>query len=50
MFVDNDDVIQEAMQHVTGAYAKLVDTSKGKSGADPFVIALAQSYGPTLAV
>lgn len=50
MFADVDDATQEAMSHIMGTYPRLVDTSKGKSGADPFVIALAQSYEPTLTV
>ncbi|GJM10269.1 MAG: hypothetical protein DHS20C11_25450 [Lysobacteraceae bacterium] len=31
-------------------YPKLVDTAKGKSGADPFVIAMARSHNPRLTV
>lgn len=33
-----------------GAYPRLVDTVKGRSGADPFVIALAASGEPVMAV
>ncbi len=50
MFVDVDDAIQGAMQHIMGTYPKLVDTSKGKSGADPFVIALAMTRNPLLTI
>jgi hypothetical protein len=50
MFVDVDDAIQGAMQHIMGTYPKLVDTGKGKSGADPFVIAVAMVHNPTLTV
>ena len=50
MFVDVDDAIQGAMQHIMGTYPKLVDTSKGKSGADPFVIAVAMTHNPLLTV
>lgn len=50
MLVDIDDAIQGAMRHIMGIYPKLVDTSKGKSGADPFVIAVAMTPNPSLAV
>jgi hypothetical protein len=32
------------------AYPRLVDTVKGRSGSDPFVIALAASTNPTMTV
>ncbi|MCP5410129.1 MAG: DUF4411 family protein [Chromatiaceae bacterium] len=50
MFVEIDDNIQVHMAHIMGKYQKLVDTSKGKSGADPFVIALAMTHNPPFAV
>ena len=50
MFVEIDDEIQDHMAYLMGNYEKLVDTSKGKSGADPFVIALAITHNPTLTV
>jgi len=50
MLVDVDDAIQGAMRHIMGTYPKLVDTSKGKSGADPFVIAVAVTHNPSLSV
>ena len=50
MFIDVDDATQASMQHIMGTYPKLVDTSKGRSGADPFVIALAQAHNPLLTV
>ncbi|MFT3666317.1 DUF4411 family protein [Piscinibacter sp.] len=40
--VEVDDAQQEHMQHIMGTYPRLVDTVKGKSGGDPFVIALAR--------
>lgn len=40
--VDLDDEQQEHMLHIMGTYPRLVDTVKGKSGGDPFVIALAR--------
>ena len=50
MFIEIDDVIQDHMATVMGKYPKLVDTAKGKSGADPFVIALAMAHNPMLTV
>lgn len=50
MFVEIDDAIQVHMARVMGTYPKLVDTAKGKSGADPFVVALAMAHNPTLTV
>lgn len=41
--VDVDDMQQEHMRHIMGTYPRLVDTVKGRSGADPFVIAVARS-------
>jgi hypothetical protein len=35
---------------IIGAYPRLVDTVKGRSGSDPFVIALAASTNPTMTV
>ena len=40
--VELDDEQQEHMHHIMGTYPRLVDTVKGKSGGDPFVIALAR--------
>ena len=40
--VEIDDDQQEHLQHIMGTYPRLVDTVKGKSGGDPFVIALAR--------
>lgn len=40
--VEVDDEQQEQMRHIMGTYPRLVDTVKGKSGGDPFVIALAR--------
>ena len=40
--VDVDDAQQEHMRHIMGTYPRLVDTVKGRSGGDPFVIALAR--------
>ncbi|NQV82098.1 MAG: DUF4411 family protein [Alphaproteobacteria bacterium] len=43
MFVEIDDEVQSAVAGLMGKYPKLVDTRRGKSGADPFVIALAST-------
>lgn len=41
--VEVDDEQQSHMMHIMGTYPRLVDTVKGRSGADPFVIAVARS-------
>ncbi len=41
--VDLDDEQQGHMLHIMGTYPRLVDTVRGKSGGDPFVIALARA-------
>lgn len=46
-FVDIDDEVQMHLAHIMGKYPRLVDTVKGRSGGDPFVIALARSYNPS---
>ena len=48
--VEIDDEQQEHLQHVMGTYPRLVDTVKGKSGGDPFVIALARMRHGKVAV
>lgn len=50
LFRDIDDDVQEAVVHVMATYPKLVDTAKGRSGGDPFVIALALAVDPVLTV
>ncbi len=42
--IDND--LQIHLSHIMGMYPRLVDTVKGRSGGDPFVIALSRSYKP----
>lgn len=49
MFIEIDG-FQPDISHIMGNYPKLVDTAKGKSGADPVVIALARSHNPRLVV
>jgi hypothetical protein len=43
MFVEIDEDVQARVAHIMKTYPRLVDTVKGRSGADPFVIALAAS-------
>lgn len=45
-FLEIEDDVQEMMVEVMGKYPRLVDTVKGKSSADPFVIALARTGEP----
>jgi hypothetical protein len=48
--VDIDDEQQGHLQQIMGTYPRLVDTVKGKSGGDPFVIALARMRQGEIAV
>ena len=50
LFVQVDDETQESLVLIMANYPKLVDTGKGKSGGDPFVIALAHCRDPKLTV
>lgn len=50
LVVDIDDNIQVQVTRIMKAYPRLVDTVKGRSGSDPFVIALAASTTPTMTV
>lgn len=45
LFVDIDEAVQVAVVNIMANFPKLVDTGKGKSGGDPFVIALALARG-----
>lgn len=49
-FLDIDDDVQAHVVRIMGAYPKLVDTGKGKSGGDPFVIAQALAGKPKLVI
>ena len=44
-FVSMDDEIQDAVSAILAEYPRLLDTRRGRSGADPFVIALAEVRG-----
>ncbi len=46
LFRNIDDEVQDAVVFLMQTYPKLVDTAKGKSGGDPFVIAQALSAKP----
>jgi hypothetical protein len=50
LVVEIDDNIQQHVARIMAAYPRLVDTVKGRSGSDPFVIALAASTDPTMTV
>jgi hypothetical protein len=50
MFVEIDDTTQALVAKIMAAHPKLVDTTKGRSGADPFVMALAKSTNPQMMV
>jgi Domain of unknown function (DUF4411) len=50
LVIDIDDNIQAHVSRIVKAYPRLVDTVKGRSGSDPFVIALAASVDPTMTV
>ena len=49
-WVEIDDAIQQRVVGLMTAYPRLVDTAKGRSGCDPFVIATAGTYAPCLTV
>ena len=44
-FVPMDDEIQDEVSAILAAHPRLLDTRRGRSGADPFVIALAKVRG-----
>ena len=50
MFVEIDEPLQAIVKEIMAAHPKLVDTTKGRSGADPFVIALAKTTNPEMCV
>lgn len=50
LVVDIDDNIQDHVSRIMKSYPRLVDTVKGRSSSDPFVIALAASTNPTMTV
>jgi hypothetical protein len=48
LFVEIDEPTQAIVKKIMAAHPKLVDTTKGRSGADPFVIALAKTTNPQM--
>lgn len=40
-----DDATQDAVSAILADHPRLIDTRRGRSGADPFVIALARVHG-----
>lgn len=50
LFREIDDDVQTEVVRLMQAYPKLVDTGKGKSGGDPFVIAQALAGDPRLVI
>lgn len=50
LFREIDDAVQDEVVRIMQLYPKLVDTGKGKSGGDPFVIAQALASTPRLVV
>jgi hypothetical protein len=45
MFIEHTDRVMRQTTAILDAFPKLVDTAKGRSGGDPFVIALAKVTG-----
>ena len=50
LFVELDEETQRLVTQIMANYPRLVDTVKGRSGADPFVIALAVTTKPSMVV
>lgn len=50
MFFEIDDATQKAVKEIMRDHPRLVDTVKGRSAADPFVIAHAQTVRPFMTV
>ena len=46
VFLPIDDDLQDQVIEIMGTYPRLVDTAKGRSAADPFVIGLARMNDP----
>jgi hypothetical protein len=45
LFLEVDAALQQRVRDILAAYPNLIDPNRGRSGADPFVIALAQVNG-----
>lgn len=48
LFLPLEDDVQEALAEIMQGFPRLVDTRRNRSGADPFVIALAKVRGATV--
>jgi hypothetical protein len=48
MFIPTDEDIQRPVSNILSCHERLVDTRRNRSGADPFVIALAEVKGYTV--
>ncbi|MPZ92554.1 MAG: DUF4411 family protein [Actinobacteria bacterium] len=48
LFVTIDEEIQQEVTDILAGYPKLIDPMAGRSGADPFIIALARLNGCTV--
>jgi hypothetical protein len=48
MIVEFDTEIEQHVQEIMSKYPRLVDTKKGRSGGDPFVIAVARARNLTV--
>lgn len=48
LFYPIDIEVQKVVREILEKYPRLVDTKRGRSGADPFVIALAKTTGRTV--
>jgi hypothetical protein len=48
--VELDEATQDLVVALMDKYPRLVDTAKGRSGGDPFVIALAGAHSPQMTV
>ncbi len=46
-FLPISEELQDQVIEIMGAYPRLVDTSKGRSAADPFVVGLARLQSPS---
>ncbi len=50
LFVPIDDEVQDSVTRILNDHPKLIDTRRGRSGADPFVIGLAESAATSCTV
>jgi hypothetical protein len=48
LFIEVDDLVQTTVKTILARYPNLINANTGRSGADPFIIALAQANGCTV--